>query len=550
MRLRTLHKGQTSRVSVLTIAASAVLTLTAPEWAPAQELNGRATVTQNSLSLTQESLRSALRSRRSNTDSNLRSGPGSVEAFYASRDYYPVWSGTSEANRAAAAARSILADADRQGLDSSAYMSSALERDETPSAGRGAALYDIALTEAVLRYAHDLHTGRVRPKDVYADVGLPQSDFDPATGLAAAVRGNSVEAYLNDLAPMHPDYRHLVEALNKYRNIAKQGGWPSVAGAGNGKGLAARLAAEDSALVGKLNPSSAELSEAVKRYQIRNGLKADGQVGSETLASLNVPVSARIQQIVANMERWRWLPAHLERRYISINVPDQSLEFVMDDKVLLNSRVAVGKKTTPTPILRTVSESLIANPPWNVPSDIAARQLLPNLKRNPNYLAAHNMVVVDGPSGDPRGATINWDSIPAGQFPYQVQQRPGPASAMGIVMLDSPNDFDVYLHDTPGKKPFEDDERGISNGCIRVQQIMPLASLALTNDTQSGLSQVNNAISSHETQRIPLSEPIPIYMLYWTAVADAEGNVGFRNDRYDRDPPLIRALGNTVVASR
>jgi len=486
MRSRTSFKGETSRVSAFAISAGIVLALFAPQFAPAQEISTGSAVSQGSLSVTQEALKAALLSRGSGDRDGAKSTPNAVEAFYAARDYWPVWSGTRDANRAAGAARSILSQADRQGLDSSAYTASSQLRSDTVSPGREAALFDIALTDAVLRYAHDVHSGRVRPRDIYSDIRLPSTDFDASAGLASALRSGSVESYLNGLPPSHQGYRNLVQALARYRQNTKQ----------------------DSSL------------------------------------------NARIQQIVANMERWRWVPAQFERRYISINVPDQNLEFISDGKVLMTSKVIVGRKTTPTPILRTVSDSIIANPPWNVPSDIAARQLLPNLKRNPNYLAGHNMVVLDGPAGDPRGATIDWDGIPAGQFPYQVRQLPGPASAMGIVMLDSPNDFDVYLHDTPGKKPFGDDERGISNGCIRVQQMLPLASLALTNDTSAGLTQVNGAIASRETQRIPLTDPIPIYMLYWTAVADADGNVGFRGDRYDRDPPLIRALNSAAVASR
>jgi murein L,D-transpeptidase YcbB/YkuD len=486
MQSRTSFKGETSRVSAFAISVGIVLTLFAPQFAPAQEIGDGTAVSQSSLSVTQEALKSAL-ARGSGEKDGAKSTRSAVEAFYSARDYWPVWTGTKEADRAAEAARSVLSHADRQGLDPSVYISSPSLRDERAEPGKEAALVDIALTDAVLRYAHDVHSGRVRPKDVYRDVGLPPKDFDASAGLASAIKSDAVDSYLNGLPPSQQGYRNLVVALGRYRDAAKQG---------------------------------------------------------------KSPDNAHIQQIIANMERWRWLPDHFERRYISVNVPDQNLEFISDGKVLMTSKVIVGKKTTPSPILRTVSDSIIANPPWNVPSDIAARQLLPNLKRNSNYLAGHNMVVVDGPSGDPRGTTIDWRSIPEGQFPYQVRQLPGPASAMGIVMLDSPNDFDVYLHDTPGKKPFEENERGVSNGCIRVQQMIPLASLALTNDSSAGLGQVNGAIASHETRKIPLTDPIPIYMLYWTAVADADGNVGFREDRYDRDAPLIRMLNSAVVASK
>jgi murein L,D-transpeptidase YcbB/YkuD len=288
----------------------------------------------------------------------------------------------------------------------------------------------------------------------------------------------------------------------------------------NRKLLIKRLAAEDAALARTSNPPADMLQAAIVRYQSRNGLKADGQLGPNTMAALNVPVTMRIQQIAANMERWRWMPADFESRYVVINVPDQTLQFVRDGATVMKSRVMVGKKTTRSPILRAEAQALVVNPPWNVPADIAARSILPNLKSNPNYLAAHNMVMVDG----------------------QIRQRPGPTSAMGTLMLDAPNRFDVYLHDTPGKAFFQNDDRELSNGCIRVQDMMNLASLALAGNT--GAEKVKDIIATRKTRRLPLEDPLPIYIVYWTAVADAEGNVEFRPDRYDRDPPLIKALAN------
>jgi murein L,D-transpeptidase YcbB/YkuD len=209
--------------------------------------------------------------------------------------------------------------------------------------------------------------------------------------------------------------------------------------------------------------------------------------------------------------------------------------------------VIVGRKGSPTPILRTVAHSLVANPPWDIPADIAADQLLPHLKNNRNYLADHNMVIVNAP-GDPRGWNIPWERVSRDGFPYNIRQMP-PYSALGVLMLDSPNEFDVYLHDTPGKRFFRDDDREISNGCVRVEQITALASLALTGNPSAGLTAINSAISSRQTREIMLDNPLPIYMLYWTAVADDEGNVGFLPDRYGRDPPLIEALSNSARAA-
>ena len=169
---------------------------------------------------------------------------------------------------------------------------------------------------------------------------------------------------------------------------------------------------------------------AVKRFQLRNGLAQDGRVGATTLAALNVPASVRVEQIAANLERWRWVPA-FEERYIAVNVPDQSVRFVRDGSVALSSRVVVGRKTSPTPITRSQIEAVVVNPPWNIPGDIAARDLLPQLKRNPNFLQTKNMVVTNGPKGDRFGRKIDWKKVDAAEFPYAIQQLPGPATALG-----------------------------------------------------------------------------------------------------------------------
>jgi murein L,D-transpeptidase YcbB/YkuD len=236
------------------------------------------------------------------------------------------------------------------------------------------------------------------------------------------------------------------------------------------------------------------------------------------------------------------MPRQFEHRYVAVNVPDQSVQYVRDGMVVLTSRVVVGRKASPTPITRSAITAVVVNPPWNIPGDIAARDLLPQLRKNPNYLALKRMVVTDGPPNDPYGRKIDWQKVVPMEFPYAIRQLPGPQTALGAVMLDSPNDFDVYLHDTPNKRLFDSTQREISNGCVRVQQIFPLASLALTDDTAKGMSELTKATKTRETQRLTLDEPLPVYFLYWTAVAGPDGELGFRPDRYGRDARLIAAL--------
>ena len=469
-------------------------------------------------------------------------------AFYASRQFRPVWSGGTLENERAEDAIAALARADDQGLRSEDYLSAAIQSSVRLRRGSDAARYDIVLTDAVLRYARDVSIGRVQPNDVYKDVKLPAPDFDAVGVLTRLSSGRSIAASLNDLAPPHAEYRRLAQAMERYRAIAAKGGWPSLPARGEIsleggdrrlKALIERLAAEDPELAAIPEPNSDAVQAAVRRFQSRNGLEADGHVNTATLTGLNVPVARRIEVIAANMERWRWLPRTLENRYIAVNVPDQSAAFITNGDVVLSSRVVVGRKTSPTPILRAAVVALIANPPWEIPGDIVVNQLLPKLRRSSGYLQASNMVLMNAPN-DPFGRKVNWRNVSPSTFPYRVVQIPGPHNALGNLMLDTPNDFDVYLHDTPGKALFKSADRAVSNGCIRVEAIHELGGLALGGDDPDG--KIARAIAAHETLRIPLDAPLPVYFLYWTAIAGPDGAVGFRGDLYGRDARLIKAL--------
>jgi murein L,D-transpeptidase YcbB/YkuD len=474
-----------------------------------------------------------------------------VVAFYRARDFRDAWRDESKV----AEIRTALRQADEQGLRISDYTLPAGSR---PAPALEAARYDLALTETVLRYAREVRTGRFRAVDIYSDSGLPARVYDAPVELNRALETNSLPRYLADLPPQHPEYHRLAKALAHYSTIAEEGGWALVPGDGevrldrNNERLEAliqRLKVEDPILDAIAKPSRVQVRDAIKRFQARNGLVSDGAAGPETLAAVNVPASMRVQQITANMERWRWLPRLFESRYVMVNVPDQSVQFVRDGEVALNSKAIVGRKTSATPILRTEIKTVVVNPPWNIPGDIAARDLLPRLKRNANYLATKNMVVMDSPPSDPHGRKINWRNVKAAEFPYAIRQLPGPATALGAVMLDSPNDFDVYLHDTPNKKLYASNTREISNGCVRVQDIFPLASLALTGDAEDGMGMINEARRTRQTQRIPLEDPVPVYFLYWTASVDEEGNIDFRPDRYGRDATLIAAFTRGSAAT-
>jgi murein L,D-transpeptidase YcbB/YkuD len=464
-------------------------------------------------------------------------------SFYGSRQFRPVWTGGLVEEDRAAGAVAVLGRAEYQGLRSEDYLSSDVDLRAHPGRGRDAMQYEVALTAAVLRYAHDVSVGRTRPNAVYRDVKLPIPSFDSVDALIRMSRSRSIADSLADLAPPHPQYRRLAEAMARYRAVEAKGGWPTVTTRGE-KALIERLVADDVTLAAIPEPKSDDIQAAVKRFQSRNGLEDNGRVAGATLAALNVPVSRRIEILAANMERWRWLPRRFEDRYIEVNVPDQSVAFVRNGDVVLSSRVVIGRKSSRTPIVRAEAVALIVNPPWEIPGDIVVNQLLPKLRKSSGYLQASNMVLLNEP-GDPFGKKVNWRNVSGDAFPYRIVQIPGPQNALGNLMIDTPNEFDVYLHDTPGKQLFKQADRAVSNGCIRVEQIFQLASLAL--DESDGETKITDLIAAHDTKRVPLGRPVPVYFLYWTAIAGSDGGVGFRADLYGRDAPLIAALAEPVV---
>jgi murein L,D-transpeptidase YcbB/YkuD len=246
------------------------------------------------------------------------------------------------------------------------------------------------------------------------------------------------------------------------------------------------------------------------------------------------------------MERWRWLPRETDRRYVEVNTPDASLKLVDNGRTILTSPVVLGSSDWATPILTTRIEAVVLNPPWHIPPDLAGEELLPKLIHDPSYLAAANMVLLNGPPNDPHGVHVKWRDVPADPFPYRIQQMPGPRSGLGAILMDMPNTFDVYLHDTPSKGLFARTDRFLSHGCVRVEQIAALASYALFGDA-GAVARLPRPPRA-ETMRVPLPEPLTVYMTYWTAFADADGALAFRPDVYGLDAKLTAALDGKAAA--
>jgi murein L,D-transpeptidase YcbB/YkuD len=266
---------------------------------------------------------------------------------------------------------------------------------------------------------------------------------------------------------------------------------------------------------------------------------------------LNVPAEARAWQIAANLERWRWLPRSLGRRYILVNIANFTLDVIEDDHPVLSMRIIVGKPYQHTPVFSALMTNLVLNPSWYVPPSIAREEILPLLRRDPTYLAKQHMRVYQGQGAEwqelnPR--TINWSQVSATHFPYRLRQVPGPKNPLGRIKFTFPNQFSIYLHDTSSPELFAQTVRTFSHGCIRIEKPIELAEYVLQGNVRWSRDGIQAVIASGVEQTVTLPQPLPIYLLYWTAWVDADGVVHFRPDIYDRDAPLEKALSPTVAA--
>jgi murein L,D-transpeptidase YcbB/YkuD len=491
---------------------------------------------------------------------------------YTRRIYQPVWSDDTGPSPRVEALRKVLREAEHEGFRGGEYhlakidtMLAEFHRQQAakePLSPDRLADFDLLLTDAFLTYGMHALSGRINPQTLQASWFIQPPEADLPAVLHSALATDHIAKALQSLLPSHPEYTKLRQTLAHYRAIARKGGWPLVpAGDKLLKGehnarvaiVRARLRAS-----GDLAPDvrpDAELFDdlldrAVRRFQRRHGLQPDGIVGTATLSALNVPVEARVKQIAANLERWRWLPRSLGRRYVLVNIANFTLDVIEDDHPVLSMRIIVGKPYQHTPVFSALMTNLILNPSWYVPPSIAREEILPLLRRDPEYPAKQHLRVYRGQGTqwqelNPR--TINWSQVSATHFPYRLRQEPGPKNPLGRIKFTFPNPFSIYLHDTSSPELFAQTVRTFSHGCIRIEKPIELAAYVLRGRARGSRDSIQAAIASGVEQTRALPQPLPIYLLYWTAWVDADGVVHFRPDVYDRDAPLGKALYSAVA---
>ena len=488
--------------------------------------------------------------------------------FYQSYGYSLPWVRGMEPSAQAQQVIAILKNADQEGLFAEDYDGprwgdrvAKLKPIAPQPSETDAVRFDAALTVCVMRYVSDLHIGKVNPKHFGFGFDIEAKKYDlPEFLKKDVVDASDVAGILAQVEPPYPGYRRTIKALQTYLELAKEyDGEPLPAVKGT-------IAPGDSypgvprlirflRLVGDLPPDAnvpedetiyqGPLVDAVKSFQRRHGRDPDGRIGAQTLADLNVPLRQRVRQMQLTLERWRWMPDAYQKAPIVVNIPEFRLRAYDEKfKIALTMNVVVGKAYDhSTPVFEEKMAYVVFRPYWNVPYSIAKAEYLSRVARDPDYLAKKGFEVVNSRQEVVTSGTVTSDvlaQLRAGKL--FIRQAPGPKNSLGLVKFIFPNDYSVYMHDTPAQEFFSKSRRDFSHGCIRLGKPADLAVWVLRDNPGWNMDRVRAAMNGSATQQVNLAHRIPVLIVYGTVIVTEDGTVHFYDDIYGHDASLEEVL--------
>jgi len=422
---------------------------------------------------------------------------------------------------------------------------------------------DLALTVCAMRYISALHFGRVNPQHFKFGLVVGPKRLDLAELLRTQVLPSSdIQAVIAKVEPPYHGYRRAQDALLTYSKMASAGDAPLIPVPQKGVRPGNSFASMPQ-LVARLRqlgdlPSNADVPanstaydgvvvDAVKHFQRRHGLDIDGVLGKGTVTQLNVPLKTRVQQLQLTLERYRWIPPDFPEPPIVVNIPEFQLRTMRRQPAdFLTMKVVVGRAMrTQTPVFANDMRYVIFRPYWLVPPSIQRAELVPKTRRDPDYLADHGFEVVDG-SGNVVPSSPATDEVVSGlrSGALSIRQLPGPKNALGLVKFMFPNQYNVYMHGTPEQELFKRSRRDFSHGCIRVEDPVALAAWVLRDKPEWTVDRIRATMNGDTTVQVNLDKPIPVLILYSTAVVEPDGEVRFFDDIYGYDASLASALAN------
>ncbi|VAW15362.1 hypothetical protein MNBD_ALPHA12-928 [hydrothermal vent metagenome] len=468
--------------------------------------------------------------------------------FYGARGFSPLWLTTNSDGKTALspAAQKIIAifrQSYLEGLRPADYINDKINLDPALLSPDQLAAFETAFSAAAVRYAKDAFSGRIKPSSVSRSITQKPPELDGDKFLLQLAASNEPDRLLLSLSPTNREFVALKAALA--RALESNEADPIIIA--NGKILKTGMSDKRVAVLRqRLDLPAGEqgdvydtdLVEAVKAFQLNMGLIVDGIVGPATIAALNGAVAPSKQDIIANMERWRWMPRDMGDFYVFVNIPEFRLAVVKNNVSTFETRVVVGKRQFQTPIFSDEIENIVVNPYWNVPSSIARREIGPAILNDPGYLAANNMELLSG--GQVINASlVDWSTTSISKF--RIRQRPGRNNALGTIKFLFPNEHAVYLHDTPSKYLFSRSQRAYSHGCVRVQDPMAFAQALLANEKDLSRASLENQFGAKERWN-NLRTHVPVHLAYFTLRADKDGNIRSYGDVYGIDAKLKQML--------
>lgn len=450
-----------------------------------------------------------------------------IDTFYFKRNFAFAWYDKNGLIEQAANLYNRMENIGEEGLpDSIPYKSEFTElmkNEALDSTNTANEFTELMLTAQYFIYARTVWYGLDESQSKSLDWFLPRKTVSYDQLLDSLITGKNIL----DTAPVYKQYALLRAQLKKYKDIESKGGFPTIKAdqktykQGDSSATVATIrkflfATGDLANDNGSAVFDTTLTIAVKNFQHRYGEKEDGIIGPAVIKEMNTPVDALIQKIIVNMERSRWVPVDLVSNFIVVNIPAYRLSVYENDTVVWTMNVVVGKPAHKTVIFNGSIKYIVFSPYWNVPTSIIKNEILPGIKRNSNYLASHNM---------------EWNG-------GAVRQKPGPKNSLGLVKFLFPNSYDIYLHDTPSKSLFGENNRAFSHGCIRLSEPQRFAEYLLRNDPSWDKQKIVAAMNSGKEKYVTLKQPVPVFIAYFTSWVDSEGKLNFRDDVYGRDQRL------------
>ena len=501
-------------------------------------------------------LKAALQAEMAELPADRRSA---IDGFFAARGYAPFWTepGSARPDELVAA----LEAADAQGLPRSRYAPDALAlMFDTPGDQGAAAAREVAAMGAYLGLATDLSVGIVDPSGISPEISVNPTP-PAASVLLAALADAPVPEALHAFEPASPDYARLVAEKARLEALSQGEAWgPAVSEGptlhpGDSSPRVAELRTR-LARLGYVVPTAESagegfddgLAQSVQTFQEDYGLVGDGVVGSRTLAAVNAPVETRLAQVVVNLERMRWMPRDLGERYLFVNIPDFTVKLYEGGQVAWQSKVVVGKtKVTETPEFSDEVSYLVVNPTWHIPDSIAIRDYLPKLQKDPMVLKRQNIRLLTRAGTEINPKLVDFTQYTPENFPFRIKQRPADDNALGKVKFMFPNQFSIYLHDTPHREYFARDVRAFSNGCIRVEKPTELAEILLAGQADDPAAAFDGWVAAKTERNVTLKRAIPVHITYRTVWFDDAGTAVYRPDVYGRDARVLEVLEGAGV---